>query len=101
GEVPGVVGENLRAALDWLPQGRKLLTVKTDCALPLTPTDLGIAPPDVAVLRPLYERFEFKGWLHDLGKAAGAPDAADAIAKRAATDTAGRRWDASVPESGA
>ena len=34
GEIPGVVGENLRAALDWLPQGRRLLTVKTDCALP-------------------------------------------------------------------
>ena len=30
-EIPGVVGENLRAALDWLPQARKLLTVKTDC----------------------------------------------------------------------
>ena len=34
-EIPGVVGENLRATLDWLPQGRRLLTVKTDCALPL------------------------------------------------------------------
>ena len=36
-EIPGVVGENLRAALDWLPQGRRLLTVKTDCALPVAP----------------------------------------------------------------
>ncbi len=99
GEIPGVVGENLRAALDWLPQARKLLTVKTDCALQLTPTDLGIAAPDLAELRPLYERFEFKGWLRDLGQAADAPDAADAIAKRAASDTAGRRWDASAPES--
>ena len=34
-EIPGVVGENLRAALEWLPQGRKLLTVKTDCELPV------------------------------------------------------------------
>jgi DNA polymerase-1 len=98
-EIPGVVGENLRAALDWLPQGRKLLTVKTDCTLPLAPTDLGIAAADVAALGPLYERFEFKGWLRDLGQAAGVPDAADAIAKRAASDTAGRRWDASAPES--
>ena len=32
-EIGGVVGENLRAALDWLPQGRRLLTVKTDCTL--------------------------------------------------------------------
>ncbi len=43
GDIGGVVGENLRAALDWLPQGRKLLTVKTDCTLPVTPTGLGRA----------------------------------------------------------
>jgi len=30
GEIGGVVGANLREALDWLPQGRRLLTVKTD-----------------------------------------------------------------------
>ena len=30
-EIPGVVGENLRASIDWLPQGKRLLTVKTDC----------------------------------------------------------------------
>jgi DNA polymerase-1 len=101
-EIPGVVGENLRAALDWLPQARKLLTVKTDCTLPLAPTDLGITPPDVAALRPLYERFEFKSWLHDMGEGdAGTPDAADAIAQRAASDTAGRRWDASAPDPAA
>ena len=40
GEIGGVVGENLRAALDWLPQGRRLLTVKTDCELPVAPPDL-------------------------------------------------------------
>ena len=33
-EVKGVVGENLRKALDWLPTGRELVTVKTDVALP-------------------------------------------------------------------
>lgn len=32
-KIKGVVGENLRAALDWLPQGRVLITVKTDCDL--------------------------------------------------------------------
>ncbi len=44
-EIPGVVGENLRAALAWLPTGKKLLTVKTDCALPVKPTDLVREPP--------------------------------------------------------
>ncbi len=47
-----MVGENLRAALDWLPQGRKLLTVKTDCTLPFTPTELTLTaratPPGFA-----------------------------------------------------
>src|SRR5512143_2806198 len=61
-EIPGVVGDNLRAALDWLPLGKKLLTVKTDCALPLTPTDLKPEPPDAERLRTLFNRFEFKSW---------------------------------------
>ncbi len=98
-EIPGVVGENLRAAIDWLPQGRKLLTVKTDCTLSLRPTDLAMAQPDIAVLKPLYERFEFKGWLRDIASAADAPDAADTIAQRAAKDTAGRRWDTNATDA--
>jgi DNA polymerase-1 len=32
-EVKGAVGENLRKALDWLPKGRELLTIRTDCDL--------------------------------------------------------------------
>jgi DNA polymerase-1 len=93
-EIPGVVGANLRAALEWLPQGRRLLTVKTDCALPVAVADLKIGAPDTATLRALYERFEFKTWLRDVGGAGIAADAADAIAKKAAGDDAGRRWDA-------
>ena len=65
-EIGGVVGENLRATLDWLPQGRRLLTVKTDCALPLTPESLALTAPDAARLSELYARFEFKTWLRDL-----------------------------------
>ncbi|MBK9117620.1 MAG: DNA polymerase I [Betaproteobacteria bacterium] len=93
-EIGGVVGANLRAALPWLPQGRRLLTVKTDCALPVKPTDLAITPADAALIRALYERFEFRSWLRDsAGGGDAKADAADAIAKRAATDDAGRRWD--------
>jgi DNA polymerase-1 len=65
GDIGGVVGENLRATLHWLPQGRKLLTVKTDCTLPFAPTDLVIRTPDATALRNLYERFEFKALLKD------------------------------------
>ena len=39
GEIAGVVGENLRKSLDWLPQG-KILTVKCDVELPVKPEDL-------------------------------------------------------------
>jgi DNA polymerase-1 len=67
GEIAGVVGENLRATLTWLPEGRKLLTVKTDCVLPFEPKDLVIQTPDPAALRDIYERFEFKALLKDGG----------------------------------
>ncbi len=33
GGIKGTVGDNLRRALDWLPLGRKLVTVRTDCDL--------------------------------------------------------------------
>jgi DNA polymerase-1 len=36
-QIGGVVGENLRKALDWLPMGRRLVTVKCDVDLPLGP----------------------------------------------------------------
>src|SRR5689334_1624721 len=55
-EIGGVVGENLRQVLTWLPQGRKLLTVKTDCVLPFEPADLVVRRADPAALRNLYER---------------------------------------------
>jgi DNA polymerase I len=32
-DIKGAVGENLRSTLDWLPKGRELLTIKTDCDL--------------------------------------------------------------------
>jgi DNA polymerase-1 len=66
GDIGGVVGENLRAALDWLPKGRKLLTVRTDCTLPVAPTGLVVQPVDFAKLKNLLERFEFKTWLKDV-----------------------------------
>jgi DNA polymerase I len=32
-DIKGAAGENLRGALEWLPQGRELLLIKTDCDL--------------------------------------------------------------------
>ena len=78
GDIGGAVGANLQKALDWLPRGRELLTVKRDVALPLRLEDLGAAP-DLEKQRALYERFGFRTWLAELGgKAASAPGPASA-----------------------
>ena len=99
-EIPGVVGNNLREALEWLPQGKRLLTVKTDCTLSIKPHELAIAAADAAALKSLYERFEFKSWLREIpGSNDDGKDVAGAIAKRAATDDAGRRWDPNAPDA--
>jgi len=68
GSIGGAVGENLRAALTWLPQGKRLLTVKTDCTLPFAPRELVIQPHDPEKLREAYERFEFRSWLKDVAQ---------------------------------
>ncbi len=83
GEISGVVGENLRATLDWLPQGKRLLTVKIDCALPVGPTDLKLGAAHAEALRPLYERFEFKSWLRDEKTAGSRADAGAVTTARA------------------
>ena len=84
GDIGGVVGENLRAALDWLPQGRKLLTIRTDCTLPVAPTGLVVQPVDSAKLRNLLERFEFKTWLKDVDDGLRDAPVQPAAAKTAA-----------------
>ncbi len=75
-QVKGVVGENLRATLNWLPQARQLITVKTDCDLsPHLPglDDLHAKPEDAALLRELFERYAFKTWLRDVEKQLASP----------------------------
>jgi len=66
GEIGGVVGENLRNALDWLPQARKLVTVKCDVALPRRYDELVALPPEKERLHALFEQFGFKSWLREL-----------------------------------
>jgi DNA polymerase-1 len=59
-EVKGVVGENLRRVKDWLPTGRRLLTVKTDVELPFGMEWLRPKDPDNEKLLALYTRFGFR-----------------------------------------
>jgi len=64
--IKGVVGDNLRNALDWLPQARALITIKTDVDLPFELDSLTLQPRDVDTLRPLFERYVFRAWLREL-----------------------------------
>ncbi|WBY02609.1 DNA polymerase I [Ramlibacter tataouinensis] len=72
GEVKGAVGENLRKALDWLPKGRELLTIKKDCDLaehiPGIPSleEIVIGGQDTARLKAFYEQYGFKGLVKQL-----------------------------------
>jgi len=69
-EIGGVVGENLRSTVAWLPEGRRLLTIRTDCELPVEVSHLVPRAADAAKLKALFERFEFKSWIKDLGNGA-------------------------------
>jgi DNA polymerase-1 len=94
--IKGVAGENLRKALDWLPRGRRLITVKTDCdlsaQLPGWPgvEALALQPVDRAGLLEFYQRYGFKAWRRELesergnGATAPGPSGADGEAAAAA-----------------
>ena len=85
--IKGVAGENLRKALDWLPTGRKLVTVLTDCDLaghvPGWPAleALALREVDMPGLLEFYARYDFRSWRRELeqsqGQAAASSPAAD------------------------
>ncbi len=76
-EIPGKIGEKLRASLDQLELSRQLATIQQDVALGLDLADLSPGEPDLAALRQLYERLELRSFLKAL-------DADDPPAARAA-----------------
>jgi DNA polymerase I len=69
-DIKGVVGDNLRAHLNFLPLGRTLATVKTDVELPLTLTELKAAAEDRDILRDVFSHNGFKTWLKALDQPA-------------------------------
>ena len=81
--MKGAAGEHLRKALDWLPQGRRLVTVATGCDLtghvPGWPAfdSLRFAPIDPRALAAFYDRYGFKSMKRELDPPADAA-AADA-----------------------
>jgi DNA polymerase-1 len=93
--MKGAVGEHLRKALDWLPQGRRLVTVVTDCDLsghvPGWPALEGLALHDVdaPALLDFYTRYGFKTWRKELETALQPAVAqGDGAAGAAPTDVA-------------
>ena len=89
GEIKGVAGENLRNALEWLPQGRRLVTIRTDCDLAdhvvgLPAMDsIAYAAQETGALKGFYDKFGFKGLARSLDAAAPAEAAAPPAAKPA------------------
>ncbi len=81
--IKGAVGENLRSSLGWLPTGRELVTIKTDCDLndwlPGLPDMKSIAncTIDTGALASFYDKYGFKGLARTLAAGAGAQSAAD------------------------
>jgi DNA polymerase I len=73
GEIKGVAGENLRKALGWLPTGKSLVTIKTDCDLakevPGLPAmnSIAVKQENTAAMADFYQKFGFKGLLKSLG----------------------------------
>jgi DNA polymerase-1 len=82
--ITGAVGENLRQALEWLPQGRVLITVKTDCDLAghmsSITESLVALPENKDGLREFFMRYGFKTLLREIGGNGAAPGPAGAPA---------------------
>jgi len=75
-EIGGVVGENLRKALDWLPLARQLVTVKCDCDLSghheSVLASLQQSAEDKLALKAFFEKMGFRTWLRELNAALAA-----------------------------
>lgn len=65
-DIKGVVGQNLRDHLDFLPLGKKLVTVVCDLPDLPTPSALTATARDRDTLRDLYTRYNFRTWTREL-----------------------------------
>lgn len=86
--IKGVVGENLRKALPWLPTARELITIRCDVGLCESFDQLKTQTPDKEKLLALFDHFEFRSWKRELdkladGSTAGATSTTVAAASQA------------------
>ncbi|WP_241292299.1 DNA polymerase I [Burkholderia stabilis] len=81
-EIKGVVGDNLRRALDFLPLGRTLVTVETACDLAphLESIEASLKSDGEArdLMRDIFARYGFKTWLREVDSAPAEGGGADA-----------------------
>ncbi|WP_298396021.1 DNA polymerase I [uncultured Azonexus sp.] len=77
-KISGVVGQNLRDHLDFLPLGKKLVTVVCDLPDLPAPTALTATARDRDTLRELYTRYNFRTWTRELDN--DAPSASEETA---------------------
>jgi DNA polymerase-1 len=75
--IKGVVGENLRKALPWLPTARELITIRCDIGTQENLSNLAPQPQNKAKLAELFDRFEFRTWRRELDN---MPDSAESSA---------------------
>ncbi|KQT31599.1 DNA polymerase I [Methylophilus sp. Leaf414] len=68
--IKGVVGDNLRKALPWLPTARELITIRCDVGVCEHFDDLIQQAPDIEKLHSLFDHFEFRTWKRELDKLA-------------------------------
>ncbi len=91
--IKGAVGESLRKSLDWLPTGRTLVTIKTDCDLhawlPDFPAmqDIAVGSMNTSALAIFYDKYGFKGLARALegngvGSAKRSADGSDPVSVR-------------------
>ena len=90
--IKGVVGDNLRKALDWLPQGRRLVTVVTDCDLSGHVMGwpefdaLALREVEVESLMAFYDRYGFGAMRRELETSLGKPASLGASAAAGSID---------------
>jgi len=86
GSIKGAAGEKLRAALDWLPQGKRLVTVVQDCDLtehvPGWPAleALALRAPDTAALLAFFQEYGLRTFKREFEMALGLGPGASASA---------------------
>ena len=64
--IPGVVGENLRKAKDWLPTGKDLITIRCNLDINVEWKELEKKAPHLDELKKIYKEFNFSTWLKEL-----------------------------------